>query len=316
MRRVECAGPTQARFDERAARLAAALYGLITRAQAAELGATKDVIRHRLRKGRWERLSGDVFRLAGAPPSWRQSLMSARLSWGAGAAISHRTAAALWHLAGFEPGPIELTVPRTRRRAGPGIVHRHPLHRPDVTTVEGIPITTPARTLIDLASVAPREAVEEAMDDALRRGMVSVGLLRRRLGAIGRPGRPGVALMRVLLDARDPSTAVPQSVLERRLLRALDRGGLPTPLLQHEIRQDDRLVAVVDFAYPEARLAIEADGYRWHSGRIRWDHDRARRNRLTLLGWRIIHVTWTDLTRRPAATIEAVRRALAAEQRR
>lgn len=152
------------------------------------------------------------------------------------------------------------------------------------------------------------------MDDALRRGLVSIPLLRRRLDAIGRPGRPGVAMTRLLLDSRDPSVAVPGSVFERRLLRALRRAGLPAPVLQHQIRSGGRLIAVIDFAYPDARLAIEADGYRWHSGRIRWDHDRARRNRLTLLGWRIIHITWTDLTRRPATMIDAVARALATER--
>ena len=236
------------------------------------------------------------------------------LAWGEGAAISHRAAAAMRRLVGFEPGILELTVPRDRRRAGPGIVHRHPLPRADVTIVQGIPVTTPARTLIDLASVAPREAIEEAMDDAMLRGMVSLLLLRRRLDAIARPGRKGVAVMRLLLDSRDPSMAVPASVFERRLLRTLLGGGLPAPIPQYEIRIGGRLLGVLDFAYPEARLAIEADGHRWHGRRVRWDRDRARRNRLTLLGWRIIHVTWTDLTHDPAGVIETVRSALAPEQ--
>lgn len=264
--------------------------------------------------GRWERLTRDVFRIAGAPSSWHQNLMAACLAWGEGAAISHRAAAVLWRFTGFESGSVELTVPRSRRRAELGIIHRHPLFRADVATVEGIPVTTPARTLIDMASVARREAVEEAMDDALRRGLVSIPLLRRRMDAIGRPGRPGVAMMRLLLDSRDPAAAVPESVFERRLLRTLQRAGLPAPVLQHEIRSGRRLIAVIDFAYPDARLAIEADGYRWHSERVRWDHDRARRNRLTLLGWRIIHITWTDLTSRPAAMIDAVTQALTTER--
>jgi hypothetical protein len=314
MRRVSDVDSTQARFDERAASLAAAQHGVLSRAQVARLGATRGVIEHRLRTGRWERLGRDVFRIAGTPPSWRGNLMAACLSWGVGAVISHRAASALWRLAGFEPGPCELTVPRSRRRAEPGIIHRHPLPHADIGVMDGIPLTTPARTLIDLASVAPREAVEEALDDALRRGLVSIQLLRRRLDAIGRPGRPGLAITRLLLDSRDPSAAVPESVFERRLLRTLQGAGLPAPVLQHEIRSGGRLIAVIDFAYPDARLAIEADGYRWHSGRIRWDHDRARRNRLTLLGWRIIHVTWTDLTRRPAMMIDAVARALATER--
>ncbi len=70
-------------------------------------------------------------------------------------------------------------------------------------------------------------------------------------------------------------------------------------------------MAVVDFAWPDLRLALEADGFRWHSGRARFDRDRARRNELTLLGWRIIHVTWTDLDERPEKVIESVRRVLA-----
>jgi len=236
--------------------------------------------------------------------------MGACLAWGAGAVISHRAAAAVWRLAGFEPGFVELTVPRRRRRSGPGMIRRNRLLVSDVTTVGGIPVTTPARTLIDLASVVPRETVEESMDDALRRGLVSLTDLRRQLAEVGGRGRAGTATMRLLLDSRDPSTAVPGSVFERRLLRALIRAGLPPPALQHEIRSRDRLVAVVDFAFPNERLAIEADGYRWHSGRRRWDYDRARRNELTLLGWRVIHVTWTELTRRPLAVTAAIRKAL------
>ncbi len=237
--------------------------------------------------------------------------MAGVLAWGEGAAISHRAAAAVRRFVGFEEGHLELTVPRTRRRAGPGIVHRHALSRADVTTVDGIPVTTPARTLIDLASVAPREAVEEAMDDAMLRGLVSLPYLRRRLAAIARRGRPGVVAMGRLLDSRDPSMAVPESVFERRLLRTLLGAGHPAPVPQYEVRMGDRLIAVLDYAYPEARLAIDADGHRWHSGRVRWDRDRTRRNRLTLLGWRIIHVTWTDLTSHPATVIDIVGKALA-----
>ena len=117
--------------------------------------------------------------------------------------------------------------------------------------------------------------------------------------------------MRKLLEARDPSSPVPASVFERRLLRLLRNGDLPEPVRQYAIREGDRLVGIVDFAFPDYRLAIEADGYRWHSGRARWDGDRARRNDLTLLGWRIIHITWTDLIHRPDAVIEAVDKALA-----
>lgn len=215
-------------------------------------------------------------------------------------------------LVGFDPGPVELTVPRGRKRNAPGIVHRNLLLVRDVTTVGAIPVTTPARTLLDIAAVAPRETVEEALDDALRRRLVSLRRLRSRVDELGRRGRPGIAMMRALLDARDPSSPVPESVFETRLLRVLRRARLPEPVLQHRIRDRGRTVAVVDFAYPDAKLAIEADGYRWHSGRVRWENDRARLNRLTLLGWRVIHVTWHDLVRRPEHVAASVRNALLA----
>ncbi|MGH2670262.1 MAG: type IV toxin-antitoxin system AbiEi family antitoxin domain-containing protein, partial [bacterium] len=226
MGRLDHARSGQLAFDARVASLAAAQYGAFSRRQAAELGATKNAIRHRIDVGRWEHAAPPhVFRLAGAPTTWRQVLMVACLAWGVGAVISHRTAAALWGLAGFAPGRVELTVPRRRERKAPGVVHRNALSAPDVTILDGIPVTTPARTLIDVASAATREAMEEAVDDALRRGLVSIPRLRWRLDDLGR-GRPGVGTMRKLIDARDPSTSIPGSVFERKVLRMLRQAGL------------------------------------------------------------------------------------------
>ncbi|MGZ4105520.1 MAG: DUF559 domain-containing protein [Actinomycetota bacterium] len=295
--------------DARVAELAAAQFGVFSRVQAARAGATGDAIRYRIATGRWEQVTPYVFRLAGAPPSWRRSLMEACLAWGDGSAISHRSAGGLWRLSGFEPEPVELTVPRRRERRAPGVVHRNALSSVDLTAVDGIPVTTPARTLIDIASVSPRDVVEEALDDALRRGLVSISRVRWRLDALG-GGRCGVAFMRALLDDRDPAASVPQSGFERRLLRILKRAGFPDPVLQHRVRDGGRLIAVVDFAYPRHRLAIEADGYRWHSGKARWQHDRERGNDLTLLGWRVIHVTWDDLTNRCDAVVDSIRAAI------
>lgn len=73
------------------------------------------------------------------------------------------------------------------------------------------------------------------------------------------------------------------------------------------------MVAIVDFAYPDQRLAVETDGHRFHSGRADFDHDRARRNELTLLGWRVIHVTWTDLVEQPDTIVKAITTALSPE---
>jgi very-short-patch-repair endonuclease len=236
--------------------------------------------------------------------------MTATLHWGKGASVSHRSAAALWTLTGFEPGTLELTIPRSRKGRGPGIVHGNLLLPVDMTVVQAIPVTTAARTLIDVAPFAPEDRLEEALDDALYRGLFSIPRLRWRLGELARSGRPGVVVIRKLLDARSPSERLLQSVFERRLLRLFRRAGLPEPVLQYEVRYQGRLIAIVDFAYPDARLAIEADGEAWHSGHFRRRRDRTRGNRLTALGWRVIHITWEDLMRRPETIVEMVRKAL------
>src|ERR671923_2239980 len=99
---------TQPRFDAEIARLAAAQHGVFDRAQALRTGATRGLIEHRLRTGRWERLSVGVYRLAGSGSSWLQDLLAACLAWGAGVVVSHRAAAALWRILGFDAGIIEL----------------------------------------------------------------------------------------------------------------------------------------------------------------------------------------------------------------
>src|SRR6266568_5027299 len=154
-------------FDAQVSRLADAQYGVFSREQLCGFGVTKGMIHRRVAAGRWERMNPRVFRIAGAPESWRQSLRAATLGWGDAARVSHRAASGLWRLAGFEPGIIELTVPRSRQRAVPGIVHRNMLFEADATILDRIPITTPARTVIDIASVCAAEQVEEAFDDAL-----------------------------------------------------------------------------------------------------------------------------------------------------
>ncbi len=228
--------------------------------------------------------------------------------------VSHLAAAALWKLVGFEPGLVEVTVPRGGRRSHPEgvVVHWLPvLPPPDVASIAAIPVTSVARTLIDVASVAERDAVEEALDDALRRKLVSLRRLRWRVTELGGSGRKGVTVIRSLLEARDPNSAVPESVFETRLFRVLKEAGFAKPVLQHPVFDGPRPVAVVDFAFPHLRVALEADGYRWHSGRARWEHDLARRNMLTSLGWRVIHITWTDLTLRPGAMINAIQKVIA-----
>jgi very-short-patch-repair endonuclease len=117
--------------------------------------------------------------------------------------------------------------------------------------------------------------------------------------------------LRTVLDARDPSTRPSESVLETKVARILRKTKLPGLVQQHDVVVARRIVARLDFAFPAAKVAIEADGYRWHSGHTQWQRDLARRNVLTNLGWRIIHVTWSDLNK-PQAIVDQVEQALRA----
>jgi very-short-patch-repair endonuclease len=286
--------------------LAAGQHGIVSRRDALNCGMSPSMIRRRIVQSLFEPLYPGVYRLVAVAPTWHQTLLAACLAWGPGAVISHSASAALWVLPGFAPGCIELIVPRGRERS-----HRHRVHRPlllppaDVTVVDAIPVTTPARTLMDVAGTCPRDRVEEALDDALRRGLVSLARLRWQLREAGCMGRPGTRALRSLVDARAPGR-LPKSVIETRLLRVLKRGGLAPPAIQHEIRVRGRLVARVDAAYPEQNVAIEVDGYRWHSSRRRWEHDLTRRNAMTSLGWQVVHVTYEQLLRRPGTVVQTI----------
>jgi very-short-patch-repair endonuclease len=249
------------------------------------LGLASSTIDRRLSSGAWERLFPGVYRMGGAPPSWRQQLMAARLAMGEGAVVSHRSAAALFEMVGFPERFVEMTVPRSCRRAPDGIaVHRTAaLTRADVTVVDAIPVTTPARTLVDLATCIDRDTLEEALDDALRRRLVSLPTLRRRGAALG-----ARKILTQLVEQREHG--VPESRLETRVLRAIRAARLPKPVIQHRVGPYR-----VDFAYPTHYIAIECDGYKYHSSRRSFDADRARGNALLRAGWTVLRVTWSDI---------------------
>jgi predicted transcriptional regulator of viral defense system len=302
-------------------RLAAEQHGVFTREQARACGLTEGQIRVRLDSGRWERLHPAVYRLAGARATPRQALVAACLRGGPGTTVSHRSAAALHGLPGGAAG-VEITVPRRRVLRDPSILaHRTgPLPGVDVTAVDGVPVTTLARTLVDLAAVLRPEALEEALDSALSAGRVPRPRLAWRLGELAAKGRPGVEVLRSLLDARAPAAPVPASVLETRLGRVLAGPGLAGPGLAgpglaapvwgYEVRAGGRL-AVLDCAYPQVRLAVEADGWQSHSGRARWEDDLARQNALVAAGWTVLRFPWSVIDQDPGQVRREVAETLA-----
>lgn len=295
--------------DQRIRVLARRQLAVFTYDQAILVGLSPYALSRRVRSGEFERLHRGVFRLSGIPDSWEQRLLAACLL--TKGIASHRSAALLLELDGVARAPIEVSV------VGKGRKSRHPilLHNTqdlspwDVSSLGPIPITTGARTLIDLGAVVDRETVERALEDALKRRLTSETQLSSRIRELEAKGRSGVGVIKSILDERGSGPPV-ESFLELKFLKILKSSGLQLPIKQYEIFDTGRFVARVDFAYPVQKIIIEVDGFAYHSSPRELDRDRSRRNELTSLGWRVFQITWRQIQADPVGVIERLRKLL------
>lgn len=173
-------------------------------------------------------------------------------------------------------------------------------------------MTTPTRTLIDLAGVVGEDNLQEAFENGWVRELINLPRLSRRLELVRRRGRKGVGVLADLIDEADGGTRLTRSVLERRYLRESAAAGLPIPELQFPVSVAERNYRI-DFAYPQHKLAIELDGWRFHGGRSDWVADIARSNALVAEGWRVLRGTWKDVEEHPNDLLQRVRQALTPE---
>ena len=293
-------------------RVAGRQWGVFSRQQALEAGFSVAAAARRMASGEWQRLHPHVYRMRGSPVSWEQSLMAAQLWAGADAAISHRSAAAVWKLDGFEPGHVELTTLRRRAQPPEGVtVHLGRDLAPSDAGYRGpFRVTGIVRTLIDLGAVVEDPAlVEAAIESAVRRDPDALERLTARLDALGGHGRRGTGVVRRILALRDAEAAPTEGVFETRFERLLRRAGIPMPVRQYEVRNEGgAFVARLDFAWPDLQVAVEPDGLRWHTGREAFERGIDRANDLALTRWTVLHVTWNDL-RRPEAVLGRLREA-------
>jgi len=180
--------------------------------------------------------------------------------------------------------------------------------------VDGLPVTTPARTIIDLAAVINSGHLGRIMDHALASGKVDIEELQSQFARLGRRGKPGTAKLRLLLDVRGSDYVAPESELERRLLIIVERAGLPTPTRQYRAPWLRRINGRVDLAYPSQRLLVEGDSRRWHLLAAAFETDRLRDNAAQLAGWRILRFTWEEITTAPERVVRTIRQALEDER--
>lgn len=292
--------------------LAASQHGIFTLEQARAAGMTPSAVQHQLRTGRWGVVRPGVYRVPGSVRTWEQRVMAAVLAAGPGAAASHRSAAALLGIPGFpRQGAPELSVPRTKRhRDATAAVHQcNRLPPAHITWLDGIPSTRVARTLVDLAGVVHPSRFERAVDNCLSARSISVEALAATMDELARPGRPGIAILRRLLDDRGAGYVAPASALEARFRRLVRAAGLPAPDFERNVGDDARWIGRADGLYRDILVLVELDSRRHHMSKLDFEADRERDNRRVAAGWRPLRFTWHDVTARPDEVIDVLVRA-------
>ncbi len=267
------------------AELAAGQIGLVTRPQLREYHST-DAIDRSVSVGRLEVIHPGIYRIAGAHVTIEQRLLAAQLATGGSSAVSFEAAAMLFEIDRIRTNTPQITVVHAQIAELHGvIVRRTRLWAPGDLIMKGpLRVTSPYRTIIDLAGVLSADRLEDALDDAIRRRLVSVSGMVKRLEIRGRRGVKGAGRLAALLDARIGSRPKASS-LQNAFRRGLVRAGLPTPEEEYEVFDaSGRFVARVDFAYPDLKIYIEVDGSH-HETKKQRDSDRVRQNRLSAAGW-------------------------------
>jgi Protein of unknown function (DUF559) len=275
-----------------------AVFGLD---QLRDLGLTASAVHKRETRGRLHRIHQTVYSLVPKELLKRDGLyMAAVLACGPNAVLSHRSAAALHKLRDWGYTKIEVTVPGRSTRKHEGIkVHSSTTLTPaDLTVVNNIPVTTVARTLLDLAEVVTQRQLERAFDQAETLEMLDGRAIDDQLAR--NPTRPGARKVRKVLAEHYIGGTATWSENEEALLSITRPLGIPDPETNQFIVLPDGGPALrVDFVWRDQRVVVEADSRKWHLTRQRFEIDRQRDQRLTAAGWKVIRTTWRQMKYRP-----------------
>jgi Protein of unknown function (DUF559) len=232
--------------------------------------------------------------------------MAAVLAGGEGAVLSHHSTAAALGLITYS-GRAHVTVPTARRRQQGIVWHSSVLAVDEVDRVNGIPVTTSARTLLDLAATLDRHRLARAIDRAEALRLASPTSLVELIARY--PGRRGVAKLRAIINDTQIGFALTRSEFEDRFLAFIDDEELPRPEMNVWLEMRQGWVEA-DCVWRVARLIVELDGRAFHYSAGAFEGDRARDRALIAAGWRVVRVTWRQLTREPAALSADLRAAL------
>ncbi len=301
------------------AELAASQHRVFTRPQAAAIDFDRARVATALDQGWLREPYPGVLVVVGSRPDWGQQLMAATLAAGSHGVASHRAAARLHGLDGFEASQtVEISVTRGHRwrhRDATVVHHVAALDPADLVCVDGIACTGLARTLADLGSVVHDPLVVRRALTAARRRGVSLRWVRETAERLHRPGQRGTGLLLRHLAAVPCEGQVPQSWFEELVALCLADPKLPAIVPQYEIRDAaGRFVARVDLGLPAVRLGLEAHSRRFHFGPDVEALDEDRDLRAAACGWDLQYLGWYA-TRRPADVLAIVKQVVAARRR-
>lgn len=286
----------------------AAQHGVISRTQLQAHGIADSTTDRMVKSGRLLVMHRGIYQIGPVPIPYATEA-AAVLACGADTRLSHLTAGRLHHI--MEPARDytcpEVTVPRRKRPKLEGVkIHRVRDLLPDeVTTVDGIPVTTPARTLLDLAEILPAREVEQAFAKALRMKLVTMAEMRAMVER--HPKHRGAAPLRQIMDA-ESEPAFTRSEAENILLEIVRSARLPAPTLNVRVLHYE-----VDFLWAASRVIAEVDGYAYHGGARSFVNDRQRDAELTAAGYRVLRFTWADLTEGRFRTVVRLAQAMVRE---
>jgi len=275
------------------------------REQLLDLGLGAEAIKYRVRTGRLVRCRRGVYAIGGSPPTREQRWAAAVLACGAGAVLSHLSAAALWALRGVDPAVIDTSLASRRLRSHEGIRAHRPLRLDpeDTTRHNGIPVTTVARTLIDVAEVLGTRSMQRLLDEAEYLKLLDPEALDEALER--NQNRTGAARLRAILTSHEPGTTCTRSPLEEAFFALTRRVGLPQPEVNAELGP-----WTIDFLWREERLAVETDGGQSHDRKSQRESDSTRNAWLIAHGYRPLRLTWNQIHNRPEEVLAALTAAL------
>lgn len=281
-------------------------HGIVTRKDLIEAGLPRHVVDHRVRSGRLRVVHRGVYLLGSSTPD--SALMAAALAGGPRTVISHLSAGVKWGILPWlePPEVVQISAPHCVERRTGIVAHRRRNLRPaDRTRLDGIPITTPPRTLVDLAPALSDRELERTVAEAWALGLVTPRALRR--AANNGKGRSGAGRFRKILGLGTPART--RSEAEERLLALVRAAGLPEPRVNSRISRYE-----IDFFWPESHLAVEVDGFAFHASRGSFERDRRRDQELMAEGIRVMRITGRQILDEPGAVLTRLERTLASDQ--